>query len=73
MENGENLVPLSIAASRLGIQARDLRLAVERGEVPCVRVGERGILFDLDVLRDRLLERARNAQEGDGSAKEARP
>jgi len=46
------LVPLAAGAARLGIAAGDLRLAVERGEIPYVRVGDRGVLLPMeDVLR----------------------
>ena len=58
MVSQNNLVPLSAAASELGIQARELRREVERGWLPHVRVGERAILLDLELVRRLLAERA---------------
>ena len=53
-----NLVPLGVAASTFGIPARELRLEVEAGRLPHVRVGERAILLDLELVRRLLAERA---------------
>lgn len=52
------LLPLSSLAAVLGIRPSDLRAAAERGEVPCVRVGERGLLFDRELVERELLRRA---------------
>ena len=52
------LVPLGAAAAELGIQAKELRREVERGWLPHVRVGERAILLDLELVRRLLAERA---------------
>ncbi len=39
-------------AARLGLAARDVRQAAARGEIPYLRVGESGLLFDqLAVVR----------------------
>ena len=63
-----NLVPLSIAASDLGIQSRELRKEVESGGLPHVRVGERTILVDLDLIRGLLCERASNQVAGNSDS-----
>ena len=52
------LLPLAAVASRLGVATRDLRIEVERGTLPHVRVGERGVLLDLDAVQRVLRERA---------------
>lgn len=56
--NPRRLVPLGILASDLGLQAKALRESAERGEIPCVRVGERGLLFDRELVERVLLARA---------------
>jgi hypothetical protein len=61
-DNGERLLPLGAMASHLGIQPKDLRQAAESGTVPCVRVGERGLLFDPKAVEHVLAERAATAE-----------
>ena len=56
--NTRELVPLATAAAELGIQAKELRLEVEAGRLPHVRIGQRAILLDLDLVRRVLSERA---------------
>jgi len=57
------LVPLATAAAELGIQAIELRREIERGWLPHVRVGERAILLDLELVRRLLSERATTLPE----------
>jgi len=52
------LLPLGAMASELGIQAKDLRQAALAGTIPCVRVGERGLMFDSDAVERALLDQA---------------
>jgi hypothetical protein len=52
------LLPLGAMASQLGIQAKDLRQAAEAGTIPCVRVGERGLMFDPVIVEQALLDQA---------------
>ncbi len=53
-----SLLPLGAMASRLGIQPRDLREAAEAGAVPCVRLGQRGLMFDPSTVEQCLIDRA---------------
>ncbi|MBL8800501.1 MAG: hypothetical protein JNN27_00780 [Planctomycetes bacterium] len=59
------LLPLAIAAARLGVKTSDLAAAVNAGDVPCVRVGPTGVLVDLDAVRRKLLERASQTENPD--------
>lgn len=52
------LLPLGAMAARLGVQPRDLREAAENGSVPCVRLGQRGLMFDPQRVESHLVERA---------------
>jgi len=56
--NPTRLLPLSSLAAALGIRPADLRVAAEKGEIPCVRVGTRGVLFDRLIVERELLRRA---------------
>ena len=58
MPANRNLAPLGVVAADLGIPPRELRLEVESGRLPHVRVGERAILLDLELVRRLLAERA---------------
>lgn len=58
MSEADQLVPVGVAAANLGIPARELRLEIEAGRLPHVRVGERAILLDLELVRRLLSERA---------------
>jgi hypothetical protein len=69
MDENRRLIPLATLAAVLGIRPEDLRRAADEGVVPCVRIGERGRLFDREVVERVLLERA----AGDPSAFAARP
>ena len=46
------------AAKALGIGERLLWEMTKNGEIPCVRLGSRLILYPVDVLRDWLKNRA---------------
>ena len=53
-------------AARLGLRTRDVTQAVEAGEIPFVRVGLEGLLFDFDVVCTVLQGRSdakRNKEE----------
>lgn len=52
------LTPSGTLAAILGIREPDLRAAADRGEIPCARVGARGLLFDRELVERILLERA---------------
>jgi len=52
------LLPLPTLAARLGLRPKDVRLAAEHGDIPCIRVGERGLLFDMEAAERALLKRA---------------
>ena len=54
----EELVPLAAAAAELGIQAKELRLEVDAGRLPHVRIGKRALLLNLELVRQVLRERA---------------
>jgi hypothetical protein len=56
--NAFPLLPLGAMAARLGIQPRDLREAAEAGAVPCVRLGQRGLMFDPGSVEAQLLAQA---------------
>lgn len=49
---------LRTAARDLGVPATWLKAEVERGAIPCLRAGTK-LLFDLQLVRRLLLERAR--------------
>ena len=65
-DGDERLLPLGAMALRLGIQAKDLRQAAEAGAVPCIRIGERGLLFDPEALLRVLEQRAREQAKAAG-------
>ena len=46
------------AAQSLGISPRALEELAHRGEVPCVRLGRRLVVYPVDLLREWLRERA---------------
>ena len=50
MSSHSALLPLAAAAAHFGVSRADLRRAVERGELPAVRVGDRGLLFDAEEV-----------------------
>lgn len=52
------LVTLAQLASRLRVNPSDLRLEVEAGRLPAVRLGRRGLLFDPELVERILGERA---------------
>ena len=58
MKFEDDLFPLGVAAAHLGLDRRDLRLAVERGDLPHVRIGDRGVMVSLAAVRAVLAERA---------------
>jgi len=58
----ERLLNLSLMARRLGVRPRDLRAAVDSGEIPTIRVGE-SLLFDPIVVEQALAQRS---QVGEG-------
>jgi len=55
-------VTLAQASRALGLPADWLREEADAGRIPCLRAGER-YLFDLDLLREIVMERTRR---GDG-------
>ena len=61
----EPLRPTTLAqASRaLGLPTAWLREEADAGRIPCLRAGER-YLFDLDVVRSIIMERARLDRSG---------
>lgn len=63
-ENGA-LLPLRAMALRLGIHPRELRAEADRGGVPFVRVGSRGLLFDAELVLAHLRARAQPSQTGE--------
>lgn len=58
-------MPLRRAAALLGLPVKWLRREADGGRLPCLRVGRRR-LFDIEVVRRALDDRARPAagQEG---------
>lgn len=52
------LVALPVMAADLGVRPEDLRREALAGRVPCVRVGDRSLLFDRERIRRLLLDRA---------------
>lgn len=38
------LMPLPVAAKKLGVDVRTLRLAIERGQIPAVEIGRRKLV-----------------------------
>lgn len=52
------LLPLGAMAADLGVNPPDLRSEAELGRIPFVRVGKRGLLFDRELVRRLLAERA---------------
>ena len=59
MTNFPNLLPLYLAARRIGVKPNSLRAAAEAGELPYVRVGD-DLLFDVDRIEQLLAVRARH-------------
>lgn len=57
-EGAPRLVALSVMAAELGVRPDDLRREALAKRVPCVRIGERSLLFDRDLVARLLLERA---------------
>lgn len=51
------LLPLGAMAAVLGIAAGDLRAAADAGELPCIRLGKRALLFDPELTARLLRER----------------
>jgi hypothetical protein len=61
------LVPLGVMAADLGVSPSDLRREALAGRVPCVKVGNRGLLFDRELVHRALLERlCQRREERDG-------
>lgn len=58
------LLPLGAMAADLGVSSPDLRSEAELGRIPFVRVGQRGMLFDRDLVTRLLAERANEATPG---------
>ena len=56
--DARRLVPLLALAGDLGVSPRALREAVDAGDVPAVRIGKRGLLFDRESVERVLLDRA---------------
>ncbi len=52
------LIPLCVLAAELGVRAADLRREALAGRIPCVRLGERSLLFDRERVRRLLTDRA---------------
>jgi hypothetical protein len=52
------LLPCASLAAALGIRAEDVRQAADRGEIPFVRVGQHGRLFDRCAVERVLLAKA---------------
>ncbi len=67
-ETNTKLVTLSQLAAHLRLPAAELRLEVNAERLPAVRIGKRGLLFDLERVERLLSERAAVAP-----APEARP
>jgi len=59
----EKLLALPAMARHLNVKPRDLRAAVETGDIPAIRVGE-SLLFSAREVEASLLERARGIAEG---------
>jgi hypothetical protein len=57
MKKTESLLPLRLAAQRIGVKVESLRAAAERGDVPSVRVGD-DLLFPAERIVRILAERA---------------
>jgi hypothetical protein len=62
-------VTLAQAARALGLPASWLRSEADAGRIPCLIAGDR-YLFDLEVLRDLIMERTRRG-DGPPTKKEA--
>ena len=52
-----SFLPLKVAASRLGVPARWLRVEADAGRIPCLRAGRR-MLVNPSALEAALLGRA---------------
>ena len=61
-------VTLFQASRSLGLPVAWLREEADAGRIPCLRAGER-YLFDLDLLRELILDRVRRG-DGPPSGKE---
>jgi len=59
-DNESPLVTLAEMASRLRLQPQDLRREVEDGRLPAVRVGTKGLLFDVESVLRILQRRAQD-------------
>lgn len=57
-EEGHRLVPAKVLSAVLGVSTKDIELEAAAGRLPHIRVGERGVLFDLDHVVETLLRRA---------------
>lgn len=55
-------------AAELGVPAAELRRSAAAGDLPCVRIGARGVLFDRERLLAALLRRAQESAEAQGNA-----
>lgn len=62
MESGPRLLPLGVMSARLGIAARNIRLAAAAGDIPSISVGKDGLLFDPDAVEAALLKCSRCAK-----------
>jgi hypothetical protein len=60
---GPRLVSLRLMAADLGVSPSDLRREALTGRVPCVRVGNRGLLFDRELVHRVLLDRVQRETE----------
>ena len=56
-----SFLPLDVVASRLGLPCKWIRDQADTGTIPCLKVNGRR-LFDLESVRDALVERARGAK-----------
>ena len=60
----KKLVSPAVLSSILGVPVRELRREAEEGRIPHVRIGEQGLLFDLEAVTRILLGRAGTADVG---------
>jgi hypothetical protein len=58
----KSLLPLRLAARRIGIKPDTLRAAAERGEIPSLKIGDE-LLFDVESVERELFERAERERQ----------
>lgn len=61
-----NLMTCTELAARLGLRSRDVKQAAEAGEIPSVKVGREGLLFDISAVARVLEARAGLTKEREG-------